>query len=487
MVIKEPNPNVLRQEETINLSVYESSPTYPGFEFENSLDDDLDKDYSAGKEGVAQYVVLKLNKITSVGSLNFNWESEDNFANEIVVRKVEADGSLSGNLVQGEPVHQGDESNVRLSDMAKDVELLRIDFSEFHGQPRVLLRRIEATSGISQDVSRDASFGSMSFAGPKDESNPLSIFRLPITMKLKSQSDRLALTAKSDHERVMRFMDYISKFRIGVARDSSPDAVLDEQVGACGTFTSTLLALAAAQNIPGRSISLLNYPHADGHAVAELFVQGKWRLYDPSYNTFYIDKNDAGGLPLSFNEIRTLYKTSPEQVEIVSNMYRPGMELFTGRNIFVLSQPAGVIGPDHPMVFPLSLDVNKLPMLDETMFGPEYQGASFIGAASTNQNQHWLLSGLVPGKRYRFEVMPAFLGGDLESDDVVFVLSAEVSLRSGEKSLNHTFDFSRKPIEGWPIEFTADDSTAIIDLSHSYRGPGFRYMQMSKYEVKAVK
>jgi hypothetical protein len=58
------------------------------------------------------------------------------------------------------------------------------------------------------------------------------------------------------------------------------------------------------------------------HVVAEVYYSGRWNLYDPTYNAFYLRLDDDFLHPLSFEELRSLHFNSPEKVSIISNTYR---------------------------------------------------------------------------------------------------------------------------------------------------------------------
>lgn len=318
------------------------------------------------------------------------------------------------------------------------------------------------------------------FLGPKDSRNPLSVQRLPISMRLKALSDELVKEQEADHEKVLEFIKYISNFRVGVASSRGPDATIMERVGACGSFTNVLLAFAASQGMDGRIVSLLNYPENNGHAVAEIKIDSGWALYDASYGVFYTLKGDVR--PLSFLEIKYAYLNG---VDVTVHRYasRPGAERFTGRNIFVHALPSGPIGPDKPFYFPLSIDFSQRNELVSSDFGPKWQGANFIGAAATNQQQNWVIRGLVPGREYFFRVSPARLGGDLVTGNKKFLLRAWVDLQGGGKFLEHEFDFESGDPVFWDIKFKAYSDKQSISLLHDYLGPDYRYMIMDSYKV----
>ncbi|HWT67473.1 MAG TPA: hypothetical protein VN214_00005, partial [Pseudomonas sp.] len=165
---------------------------------------------------------------------------------------------------------------------------------------------------------------------------------------------------------------------------------------------------------------------------------------------------------------------------------RAGEHRFTGRKIFTQASPAGVIGPNYPMMFPLELDLHSNNSLSEVDFGPENQGANYIGAASTNQQQRWLLKGLTAGKQYVFVIEPKELGVDQSSEPPVFKASAKIVSGSSKTNQAHAFDFSNGSVEPWSIPFTADSNNVVVELKHDYRGPDYRYMKIKSYTLKSL-
>jgi hypothetical protein len=396
----------------ITLRVLDEGGTYPGYGFDNSIDGDPNDDYTAGIENQPSFVVLKLGQKANLAAIRLHWKNASNVAHHVVVSTV-GPGNAAGKVLADARNLQGTISQVTLSG-AEHIDAIRVDFSKFGGQPRLLLRQIQIIEHLPAGKQADPD---APYLGARDDNNPLRIFRVPVTWRIKELSDKLAAGARSDHEKVLRFMQYINGFRVGIASEPTPDATVQERVGACGTFSGTLLALAAAQGIKGRYVGLYNYPSGNGHSVAELFIDGDWRLYDATYGAYYISAQDPDGLPLSFDGIRKAYRAQPVSVRRVVTAHRPRMEYFTGRNIFMEAVPSGVIGPDKPMVFPLALDLGQFPVLDRSSFGPKYQGADFLGAAGTNQNQEWRLTGLSADHDYVFTVTPRHIRGDINAND----------------------------------------------------------------------
>lgn len=472
--------------EQIELEVIDASSTYDGFGFENALDGDPNNNYVAGLEGLPlEFVVLKAARSIKGGTINIKWESRNNYPRNLRVVALEGDGSVSQVLARTNLL-DGLDVEIKL-DSNQAFDSLRLEFSEFVGQPRLLMRLLELKSS-SDEEGREA----VPVVGPtldilegeyrsgRDVRNPLHVYRIPLTWEVKKLSDTLAGSADTDHQKVLAFMRYVDQFDVGVAKTPSPDDTIAERKGACGSFTNTLLALAAAQGFEGRVVSLLNYPKGDGHAVAEIKTDGRWALYDPTYGAFYTLKGSE--VPLSLAELRLAYARGRD-VTIHQSSHRTGADYYTGRNIFIKANPMGVIGADKPFVFPLEFDLAERNALDSSEFGARWQGADFIGAASTNQQQNWTFRGLEVGKRYRFEITAKWLGGDLAAEDSNFKLRALIKNESGvDTEMVHDFNFQSGE-SSWSISFLAVSESQQIFLGHDYLGPEYRYMVMQSYKV----
>lgn len=124
----------------LQLYILDSSPTYQDHGYEKSLDNDVNNDYTAGKEGYDQYVVIGLNRSKEVSAVSFIWESSGNLPKDIVIRSIMPNGELSENLIDKDA---NAVPGVLPLKGAKNVHSIRIDFKDFQGQQRILLRRIQ--------------------------------------------------------------------------------------------------------------------------------------------------------------------------------------------------------------------------------------------------------------------------------------------------------------------------------------------------------
>lgn len=318
-----------------------------------------------------------------------------------------------------------------------------------------------------------------------DPTNPLSIFRVPITRRLQQLALDLSRNEQDPIRAVEKFMIYIDGFSVGFASEATPDATVLESIGACGTYTGVLLALARCLGIPGRYINLHNYPKGDGHTVAELYIYERWMLFDCTTHVYYTASPNPKDLPLSYTDILSYCRAGLPIYRVGGNK-RVGRDSYTGAGIFLNASPQGVIGPANPMAFPLHLNAIDRLSLRSSEFGTDTQGAAYIGAAGENIEQVWTLSGLRDKELYRFVIVPASLGGDLSGNDSSFTMMAEFvgGLSVSDVSLTRNLLVSQQV--DFRFDFRACVTDVTLKITHPYRGPGFRYVSVKEYRLEPM-
>ncbi|MEZ5552620.1 MAG: transglutaminase domain-containing protein [Pseudomonadales bacterium] len=307
---------------------------------------------------------------------------------------------------------------------------------------------------IDEPVVLSGDAGDRPIIAAVDPTNPLHIFRVPVTRRIEFLAEQLAHGTASIFEFFERSMTYIDGFKVGFASDATPDATVLERVGACGTFSGTLLALCRCHGIEGRYINFHNYPENNGHTVCELLIAGQWMLFDPTTHIYYSAKSIPGAQPLAYEGVRDRYLAGAPVYRNGGNT-RSGRDLYSGADIFLKADPQGVIGPSRALRFPLKLHLTERPVVTRPEFGTTFQGAVYIGAAGTNHEHRWDLQGLVPGNRYRFGFKPKWLGGDLSIGDSTFRIITTIEGGSFMRQPPSTLDFSTGTAESWSTEFEA--------------------------------
>ncbi len=321
----------------------------------------------------------------------------------------------------------------------------------------------------------------------RDDTNPLSVWRQPLTENIYKLADNILGNNKNltDHEKVVKFMEYIKEFKIGVSTYNIEEVIKDK-IGACGEYANILAALLTTQNIDSRLITLANFPENDGHVSLEVKINDKWSVYDPTYGVYYTTTPDELKNPyvLSFDELRSGRGKDADVTRIVGTPERLISQMaynFLGPEIYELANPAGVIGPENKMFYPLYLDYIVDNEITKDEFTTAYQGISYIGAAGINNSHIWSISNLEPQKVYKLIIDMSFIGGEKYGED----FDAYAQINNGGSIINgkdYTFNSTNNNLT-WEIEFVADLKNVEIILSHNYFGPEFHYINIDSISV----
>lgn len=468
------------------LKIENTSATYKGFGFENAISTSPNSEYVAGYEGEdLSEVEFGIEKPSEVEGIYIKWHSTSCFARTVEITLFDEQNKEIGKVKDYEK-ERSLESIIKFNQV-KGCKKIKLTFFDFSGQDRVLLRKIKAFEKLTQQTYEEHKI----YLSALDERNPLSVGRLPITLKIKNISDALCKGIESDHDKIISFMNYINKSEYRSPSKSDLNTVVNEKTGICGDYANLLAALCACQNIKARIITINYFTKQNGHVVIEAFVDGKWRLYDPTYGGYYVLISDKNKLPLSLEEILKIYKNEPESIEFIPTIRRNGFDLYTGKDIYLNSNPVGPVGLDKPMFYPLSLKAGA--ELDLSIFKTviENQGSNIIGASTINTNHIWTLHGLSKGKKYEFIIFPKSLQKENAKRNV-FILKASY-LESGcsstrpLKTLEHEFKFKNGKTEPWIIKFKAESEKIQMRLYHDYKGPDLFSMEMDSYELREIK
>ena len=465
------------------LKIDNTSVTYKGFGFENAISTSPNSEYVAGYAGEdLSYVEFGIEKPSKVEGIYIKWHSTSCFARTVEITLFDEQNKEIKKVKDYEK-ERSLESIIKFNQV-KRCKKIKLTFFDFAGQDRVLLRKIKVFEKLTQQTYEEHKL----YLSAIDQRNPLSVFRRPITLKIKSISDVLSKDIEKDHDKIMSFMNYINKFGCGRPSKSNLNTVVSEKTGICGDYSNLLIALCACQNIKARLITINYFTKQNGHVVVEAFIDGKWRLYDPTYGGYYRLVSDKNKLPLSLKEIIKIYKNKPESIEFIPTILRDGLNLFTGKDIYLNSNPIEVVGIDEPLFYPLLLKAGdklvKLAFLSDNRL--HNAGASIIGANSINTNHIWTLHGLSKGKHYEFIIFPkSFKKENAERN--IFVLKASYLEKGRLKTFEHKFKFENDKVEPWIIKFNAESEKIQMKLYHDYKGPDLFFMEMDSYELREIK
>lgn len=86
------------------------------------------------------------------------------------------------------------------------------------------------------------------------------------------------------------------------AYTESANDMLSGQAGICGHATTVFATIVASFGLPTRSVQFsYNDPAPDGHIAAEVYYDGGWHFFDPTYGQFW---TDLSGSVLSIDDVR---------------------------------------------------------------------------------------------------------------------------------------------------------------------------------------
>lgn len=140
-VIDEPARN--SQKISATLSLTKSSSTYPNHGFENALDGDPNDDYVAGIESdKSAFAEFTISPKIKPSELRVTWENSQNFARTVKVYAYSSREPAKELLIGGVDGVRGPTSRVPLH-VEEEIGRIKVVFSDFAGQPRLLLRLME--------------------------------------------------------------------------------------------------------------------------------------------------------------------------------------------------------------------------------------------------------------------------------------------------------------------------------------------------------
>lgn len=459
--------------EPIRMRLIDSSPTVEGHGFVNALDGNPNNNYVAGFEGESTaFAIFAVEQPINKGRLQIMWENRENFARQLRIRL----GSASNDREMFLDLTGGPETNIALF-QEEAFRYLRLEFADFQGNPRLLLRQVRLFGG---DYEHGILQHHMDASDPR---NPLRFVGMPITKPVKIFSDALTESAASQHEAVLQLIEHINTMSTGLNTDVTPEGIIREGTGACGSFSTLLLALAAAQGIEGRYVNLNNWPPGNGHTVVELLVDGTWGLYDPTYGGYYFAPGENQGIPLSYREISERYRKNQDVgfFSTAPEVRNRGIADFVGKEIFLNASPQGPLIPEHQLEFPLSLDLTSHPRQvvgDRLPDGGIVQGIEFVGiAAGENRVHRWTVSGLTPGENYILRV--GISGVDSHGSETT-PMRLDVSTDGHETSRSLPVGAPKQVIS---VPFTAQSSEEVVQIRHDHSGELDKYVAFSDFSI----
>lgn len=109
--------------------------------------------------------------------------------------------------------------------------------------------------------------------------------------------DKLIEGASTDKERALRLMKYTNQHLFSNPAgfeivDKHPLNDLVRGLGECDQLANVLITLARKTHIRGRLIFLRGNKESSQHSVCDLYIDGEFRIFDPTFNIVFINKED---------------------------------------------------------------------------------------------------------------------------------------------------------------------------------------------------
>src|SRR5215470_17430554 len=136
------------------------------------------------------------------------------------------------------------------------------------------------------------------------------VWEYSVRRYLAGFSDAIVPAGATPEKRVEALLDWM---RTGPSRSEElgptglamrdPEKTLNYQqlLSVCGTATNAFLNLARSSDLPARRLLLLTADRSTKHVVAEVLIDGRWVVADPSYRILL---RDAAGDMVTRNDLK---------------------------------------------------------------------------------------------------------------------------------------------------------------------------------------
>ena len=121
----------------------------------------------------------------------------------------------------------------------------------------------------------------------------------------------------SDEAKSIEILKYVSSSLALKENDGSATKIIRDGFALCGGKSHVFVTLCREAGLPARYVGSMNMPELRSHAISEIFYDGKWHLYDPTFGIFFYSKPDYDhtGYVISFHDlIADPYGWSPFKV-----------------------------------------------------------------------------------------------------------------------------------------------------------------------------
>ena len=121
-----------------------------------------------------------------------------------------------------------------------------------------------------------------------------------------------------------------------------PNPALAAQAGVCSHAAVTFAAIVEALGLRVRSVNF-NYvdpgpnPTSDGHVAVEVFYDGGWHFFDPTFGAFWTTR---GGSVISISEVRAGLGTLQKDVAAFTNVFEDAV---LGDDMWFVTDPTATV------------------------------------------------------------------------------------------------------------------------------------------------
>jgi len=132
---------------------------------------------------------------------------------------------------------------------------------------------------------------------PRDEDEPFLGGILKTVLKGEE--------ALSDEAKSIRILKYVSSSLTPKANQGSATKIIHDGFALCGGKSLVFATLCRKAGMAARYVGSMYMPELRSHAISEVFYDGKWHLYDPTFGIFFYSNADYDntGYVISFHDL----------------------------------------------------------------------------------------------------------------------------------------------------------------------------------------
>ncbi len=303
--------------------------------------------------------------------------------------------------------------------------------------------------------------------------------------------------ANAGEREVIAALSYVAQvLKLKFSAQHLGSAVLADGQAYCYGISRAFEALCRRLGLPARINSVHNFEYMQAHNMVEVFYDGQWHLFDPTYGTFFYDRDTydgSGRIPAA----RELFSGSVSGQyafmaceQLWTGFYVPGQVprplpadfryrgAFTLRELYdrVLSVGFPFIQSDmHASSFPVNIDMGEARLLTigtvdgavEDVEGrrdnasyPRYHGAAYLGYGSTGSVFHTVtIKSALPG---RYKMTYHFMRGSQITNLGIIELRDIIADKEVLLQTNWSLEFRLQSAEGIFLVVNRD-GLAVVD------------------------